>query len=169
MSNRAIPDKRILNVLGVVVCAGLMGFALYAEHVLKLDPCPLCVFQRIAVIGLGVVLAAAALHDAAGGARFLYAALAGVVALGGAGVAAWHVRLQNLPPDEVPACGPDLGYMLDNFPLSDVLTMVFTGSGDCAEVAWSFLGLSMPTWVLLFMLGLGSVAVWNNLRTPASA
>jgi disulfide bond formation protein DsbB len=99
----------------------------------------------------------------------VYAGLAGLVALYGAGVAGWHVRLQNLPADEVPACGPDLSYMLNNFPLSDVLTMVFTGSGDCAEVDWSFLGLSMPAWVLLFMVALGAAAVWNNLRTAAPA
>lgn len=169
MSDRTIPDKRLLNILGVAVCAGLMGFALYAEHVLGLAACPLCVFQRIAVILLGLVLAAAALHNTSGAGRIVYAGLAGLVALGGAGVAGWHVRLQNLPPDKVPACGPDLAYMMDNFPLADVFTMVFTGSGECAEVSWSFLGLSMPGWVLVFMLGLGTAAVWNNLRTTAAA
>lgn len=169
MSNRTIPDKRVLNILGFAVCVGLMGFALFAEHVLGLDACPLCVFQRIAVILLGIVFAVAAVHNAAGASRFAYAGLAGLVALGGAAVAGWHVRLQNLPADEVPACGPDLAYMLDTFPLTEVLTMVFTASGDCAEVDWTFLGVSMPGWVLLFMLGLGAVAVWNNLRTPATA
>lgn len=164
-----MPDKRILNLVGFAVCVGLMGFALYSEHVLGFEPCPLCVFQRIAVIALGVVFLAAAVHNASGGSRFVYAGLAGLVALCGAGVAGWHVRLQNLPADEVPACGPDLSYMLNNFPLTDVLTMVFTGSGDCAEIDWSLLGLSMPGWVLLFMVALGAAAVWNNLRTAAPA
>ena len=74
------------------------------------------------------------------------------------------VRLQNLPADEIPTCGPGLDYMLDNFPLGEALRMVFEGSGECAEVAWSFLGLSMPGWVFLWAVGLGAVGVWNNLR-----
>lgn len=167
MSERRIPGRRMLNILGVAACAGLMGFALFAEHVLGLPPCPLCILQRVAVILLGIVLAAAAVHNASGSGRFVYAVLAGIAALGGAGIAGWHVRLQSLPADEVPACGPDLSYMIDTFPLSEVLAMVFTGSGECAEVSWSFLGLSMPGWVFVLMLGLGAAAVWNNLRTPS--
>jgi disulfide bond formation protein DsbB len=159
-----IPSRRILNFAGFAICCGLMGFALFAQHVLLLDPCPLCVLQRVAVIGLGVLLLLAALHNPASRGRIVYAVLAGIVAMAGAGVAGWHARLQRLPPDEVPACGPGLDYMLDNFPLADTLKMVFSGSGECAEIAWQFLGLSMPGWVLVWMLGLGSAAVWNNFR-----
>lgn len=159
-----VPSRRILNFAGFAVCCGLMGFALFAQHVLLLDPCPLCVLQRVAVIALGFLFLVAALHNPSGGGRIVYAVLTGVVALAGAGVAGWHARLQRLPPDEVPACGPGLDYMLDNFPLTDTLKMVFSGSGECAEIAWQFLGLSMPGWVLVWMLGLGSAAVWNNLR-----
>lgn len=159
-----IPSRRILNSAGFAICCGLMGFALFAQHVLLLDPCPLCVLQRVAVISLGVLFLLAALHDPAGGGRIVYAVLLGIAALGGAGIAGWHARLQRLPADEVPACGPGLDYMLDNFPLADALKMVFSGSGECAEIVWQFLGLSMPAWVLVWMLGLGSAAVWNNLR-----
>jgi disulfide bond formation protein DsbB len=159
-----LPSRRVLNIAGFVVCCGLMGFALFAQHVLLLDPCPLCVLQRFAVISLGILFLIAALHNPAGGGRVVYAGLLALPALAGAGVAGWHARLQRLPPDEVPACGPGLDYMLENFPLADALEMVFSGSGECAEIAWQFLGLSMPAWVLLWMLGLGSAAVWNNLR-----
>jgi disulfide bond formation protein DsbB len=141
-----------------------MGFALYAQHVLLLDPCPLCVFQRVAVIGIGVVALLATLHNPSGWGRRVYAAFVALFALGGMGVAGWHVHLQNLPPSETPACGPGLDYMLENFPLGDALQMVFKGSGECAEVVWSFLGLSMPAWVLIAVTCLGVGGVWNNLR-----
>jgi disulfide bond formation protein DsbB len=145
----------------------MMGFALYAQHVLLLDPCPLCVLQRVAVIGLGIVFLIAALHDPSGWGRRVYAVLLGLFAADGATVAGWHVRLQNLPPSEVPSCGPGLDYMLENFPLGEAMRMVFQGSGECAEVAWSFLGLSMPAWVFIGVTGLGIAGIWNNLRKTA--
>lgn len=159
-----LPSRRILNLLGLAVCAGMMGFALYAQYGLKLEPCPLCVLQRVAVISLGLLFLLAALHNPAGWGARIYAALMAIVAAGGASVAAWHVRLQNLPPEEVPSCGPGLDYMLDNFPLGDALKMVFKGSGECAEVVWRLLGLSMPAWVLIALLVTGGCAAWNNLR-----
>lgn len=163
---QTIPSRRVLNFAGFAVCCCLMGFALFAQHVLLLDPCPLCVLQRVAVISLGIVFLMTALHNPARVGRSVYAVLFGLVSLCGAGVAGWHAWLQQLPPDKVPACGPGLDYMLENFPLADALKMVFSGSGECAEIAWQFLGLSMPAWVLLWMLGLGSAAIWNNLRKP---
>jgi len=132
--------------------------------VLLLDPCPLCILQRIAVILLGILFLLAALHNPGQLGGRIYSALLGLVAIAGTGVAAWHVRLQNLPADEVPSCGPGLEYMVDNFPLKDALGMIFKGSGECAEVAWRLLGLSMPTWVVIGLVGLGIAGVWNNLR-----
>lgn len=159
-----LPGRRALNLAAFACCAGLMGFALYAQHVLLLDPCPLCVLQRVAVIALGLVFLAAALHGATGWGRRVYAVLVLLVAGGGAAVAGWHWRLQTLPPSEVPACGPGLDYMLDNFPLSQALQMVFKGSGECADVVWRFMGLSMPAWVLVWLVALGAFGLWNNLR-----
>jgi disulfide bond formation protein DsbB len=159
-----IPNKRVLNLVGLVACIAMMGFALFAQYVLLLYPCPLCILQRIAVIGLGVVFLIAALHNTQNWAARVYAGLVALIAAAGAGVAGWHVHLQNLPPDEVPACGPGLNYMLDNFPLGDALKMVFKGSGECAEVAWRFLGLSMPTWVFVILLVTGVCGIWNNIR-----
>ena len=141
-----------------------MAYALFAEHVLGLAPCPLCVFQRVAIIALGIVFLAATVHNPAGFGRFVYAALAGLAGLGGIAVAGRHVWLQNLPEDKVPACGPDLGYMMDSFPFAEVLQMVFTGSGECASISWQFLGLSMPAWVLIWAVALGTLGVANNLR-----
>lgn len=160
-----LPNKRVLNLAGFLICAAMMAFAVYSQHVLLLDPCPLCIMQRIAVILLGIVFLAAAIHDPERFGISVYAVLSGVVAIVGASIAGWHVRLQNLPADEVPGCGPGLDYIMDNFPLQDALGLIFKGSGECAEVAWRLLGLSMPVWVLIGLLGLGAAGVWNLLRS----
>jgi disulfide bond formation protein DsbB len=141
-----------------------MAYALYAEYGLLLEPCPLCVFQRIAVIVLGIVFLLAAVTPAGRAFRVTHAVLIGLVAAIGAGIAGRHVWLQSLPPDEVPACGPGLDYIIDSFPLSEALRLVFTGSGECATADWHFLGLSMPAWVLISVAILGAFGIWNNLR-----
>jgi disulfide bond formation protein DsbB len=165
---KTIPSKRVLNFAAALMCAAMMGFALYAQHVLLLDPCPLCILQRIAVILLGILFLLAALQnpDKLGGR--IYSLLLGLTAIAGAGVAAWHVHLQHLPADEVPSCGPGLEYMVENFPLKDAFGMIFKGSGECAEVVWRLLGLSMPAWVVIGMIGLGIAGVWNNIRARDS-
>lgn len=159
-----LPNKRVLNLAGFLICVGMMGFALYSQHVLLLDPCPLCIMQRVAVILLGIVFLVATIHNPGGIGSKVYGAKIGVIAIIGASIAGWHVRLQNLPVDEVPGCGPGLDYIMDNFPLQDALSLIFKGSGECAEVAWRLLGLSMPVWVLIGMLGLGAAGVWNGVR-----
>ena len=159
-----IPGRQLLNFAGFLACAGMMAYALFVEHVLLLEPCPLCVFQRMATIALGIFFLAATLHNPAGWGRLVYAALLVIAAGSGIGVAGRHVWLQSLPPDQVPSCGPGFEYIIDAFPLADALKMIFTGSGECAEIDWQFLGLSMPAWVLICFVILGSFAVWNNLR-----
>lgn len=159
-----IPGRRQLNLAGFIACAGLMAYALYAEHVLLLAPCPLCVFQRMAVIALGIVFLIAALHNPSGSGRHVYTGLIAVAAGAGIGVAGRHVWLQNLPPDQVPSCGPGFDYIIDSFPLADALKLIFTGSGECASVDWQFLGLSMPTWVVISVTVIGVFGLWNNLR-----
>jgi disulfide bond formation protein DsbB len=159
-----IPGRRILNFAGFFSCAGMMAYALYAEHVLYLMPCPLCVFERLAVISLGVVFLVAALHNPSGKGRFAYTGLMVLATGAGVAVAGWHVWIQNLPADEVPSCGPGFEYIIDQFPLADALKMIFTGSGECASIDWIFLGLSMPAWVLIATGITGAFGVWNNLR-----
>jgi disulfide bond formation protein DsbB len=159
--------RRAANLAGVVVVAGLMGYALYAEHVLGLEPCPLCVLQRVAMIALGVVFLAAALHSARGVVARVYSVLGVLVAVAGAGVAAWQVRLIHLPPDKVPSCGPGFDYIYQTFPWRDALAMIFHGSGECAKVDWTFLGLSMPSWVLAWFVALAALIAAANWRRLA--
>jgi len=144
-----------------------MAYALYLQHVQGLEPCPLCIFQRVAVIAMGAIFLIAGLHAPAGATARAYGLLALLAAVGGATVAGRHAYLQQLPPDQVPACGPGLDYILEVFPLSEALTLVFQGSGECADVQWSFLGLSMPAWVLVWCIGLGVWAVLINWRRLA--
>lgn len=155
---------RQLNFAGFIACAGLIAFALYAEHVLLLMPCPLCVFQRMAVIALGFIFLVAALHDPSGWGRRVYATLILLAMGAGMTVAGRHIWLQSLPPDQVPACGAGYDYLMETLPFMDALRAIFTGSGECAEVDWQFLGLSMPYWVMISVGLLGTAGLWNALR-----
>lgn len=152
------------NLLGFVACACLLGYAYYAQYVMHLEPCPLCIFQRIGIFGLGVMFLIATLHEPAAFGRRVYAALLSLAALATIGVALRHLYIQSLPPDAVPACGASLEFMLKVFSLSEVLVKVLTGSGECAKVTWEFLGLAMPAWVLISAAVLGAWGLWVNLR-----
>lgn len=160
--------QRWLFAAGVVFCLALLGTALYFQHVMGLEPCPLCIIQRLFVIALGAVMLVAAIHNPAHLGRRLYGGLILVLAALGAGVAGRHVWLQSLPADQVPACGPGLEYLLETFPLTDALRLVFEGSGECAEVQWTFLGLSIPGWTLLVFIGLAVVGLLLLLSPKAS-
>ena len=154
--------RRWLNLAGVASVIGLMGYALYEEHVVGLAACPLCILQRIALIALGLVFAVAALHAPRGAGARVYGVLGALAALTGMVISGWHVRLQNLPPAEVPACGPGYDYIMDTFGWLDGLSMIFTASGECSEVNWQFLGLSMPAWVFVWFVALGALVVTAN-------
>lgn len=153
---------RQFNLAGFAICAGLLAYAYYLQFAGGLDPCPLCIFQRIGMIALGAVFLLAAIHHPKSSGRRIYGVVIAMVALTGASVAGRHVWLQHLPPDQVPACGPDLDYMLEVLPLAEVVKRVFTAAGECAEVAWTFLGLSMPAWVLVWFVVLGTVGLIGN-------
>lgn len=122
--------------------------------------------QRAFYYAVGGVFLVAALHDPARVGQVIYSLFGLLFALGGLGVAVRHVWLQHLPPDKVPACGPDLFFMLENFPLGRTLQKLFEGSGQCAEVKWRFLGLSIPEWSLLCFGALALYAIGLMLRAP---
>jgi disulfide bond formation protein DsbB len=155
---------RIWFLFVVLSCTSLMAYALYNQHVEYLDPCPLCILQRLAFIWMGVAALLAVLHNPARRGQQIYAWLVGLGAILGALIAGRHAWLQSLPPGEVPECGPGLNYMLENFPLSEVISTVLYGSGSCAEVKWQFFGLSMPMWTLLWYIGLGVISLWIVYR-----
>ncbi len=141
-------------------CASLLGFAFYNQYVDFLDPCPLCIFQRLAFFLMACFALLALIHNPARTGRRMYSWLVVAAAAFGASVAGRHIWLQSLPPGDVPECGPGLNYMLENFPLAEVLTSVLQGSGSCAEVKWTFFNMSMPMWTLIWYTGLGVAAIW---------
>ena len=157
-------SRRLFNLGGFAVCAALLGYALYSQYHGGLDPCPLCIFQRVGVLAVGVVFLLAGLHNPGRLGSRVYGVLLALAALAGASVSARHVWIQSLPADQVPECGPSLDYMLHAFPFGDTLKMVFTGSGECAQVTWRLFGLSMPAWVLLCFVALGGLGLWRNWR-----
>jgi protein dithiol:quinone oxidoreductase len=155
------------NLFGFLACACLLAYAYYAQYVMHLEPCPLCIFQRIGVFVLAVVFLVATLHDPAVFGRRVYALLLTLAALGTIAIALRHLYIQSLPPDAVPACGASLDFMLKVFSVSEVLVKVLTGSGECAKITWEFLGLAMPAWVLISAAVLGAWGLWVNLRRQA--
>lgn len=148
---------RVLSLVGAIGCAGAMGFALWLEHARGLEPCPMCVFQRIAMVATGFVFLIAAAHGPRGGGRIAYMLMAIVSAGAGAGIAARHVWLQSLPPDQVPACGPTLDFLVDALPIWEVLTTVLRGDGNCAIIDAQWLGYSLPAWTLA---GFVALVLW---------
>jgi disulfide bond formation protein DsbB len=155
------------NLLGFAVALGLLAYAYYAQVVLHLEPCPLCIFQRVGVFAIGLMFLIAAVHDPVGWGRRVYASLLALSALATIGVAIRHLYIQSLPEGSVPACGASLDFMLKVFSLGEVLVKVLTGSGECAKVTWTFLGLAMPAWVLIAALALGAYGIWINVRRQA--
>ena len=156
-------------LIAALSCVSLLAYALYKQHVDFLDPCPLCVLQRVAFMWIGGVALLGVLHNPARGGQKTYSLMITLGAVLGAAIAGRHVWMQHLPADQVPECGPGLNYMLENFPLKETFSSVFFGSGSCAEVYWSFLGLSMPTWALIWFLGLGTATLWFTFRREQKA
>lgn len=164
-----LPSPRVTNALIVALCVFAMLMVYYLDGILGLEPCPLCMTQRVFVIGAGLFALVAALHGPGPLGRRIYAVISGLFALVGGGVAARHVWLQHLPEDQVPACGPGLEYMLEHFPFSETLKLILMGDGNCAEVLWTFAGLSIPEQSLLLFSLLVAINTWQLLRRDAPA
>ena len=144
-----IPGSRLLFLLAFLGSVFMMGMALFFEHGMGLEPCPLCISQRIAVILLGLVSLAAVIHNPGRKGIKVYGFLTILAGIGGVVLASRQLWLQSLPPDQVPACLPSVDYLMEVLPFTEFLTIMFSGTGDCAEVKWEMFGVSMPGWTLL--------------------
>ena len=152
-------SKRWLYLAGALIVAILFCSALYLQYVLRQDPCPLCMVQRVIFIVIGMLFLIAALFNAGPIGSRIYSALIAIFALGGVAVASRHIWIQHLPKDQVPACGPGLDFMLKHFPMSEVWQELMHGSGECAAKGWTFLTLGIPEWSLVWFVLLGAFAV----------
>lgn len=151
-------SQRTVFTLGFVLCVALIATALYLQHAGGLEPCPLCILQRIAVMGIGLVLLAGAVHNPKAWSQRVYGVLTLIIAAAGLVVAGRHVWLQSTPRNAA-ECGIGLGDMIDMFPLSKTLELVFRGSGDCTETLWTFLGLSIPGWMIVVFSGFAILGI----------
>ncbi len=156
--------RRLGNFIGFAVSVLMLGFAYYLQYVQNMNPCALCIFERMTTAGLGFVFLLAWLHNPKRFGRWIYAALILVVAAVGVFVSARHVYIQSLPPNLVGSCGAPLKLLIQHLPPWQVIREVLHGSGECAHVN-TFLGVSLPLWVLglTAALGIGGIAV-NSRR-----
>ncbi|HCJ28965.1 MAG TPA: disulfide bond formation protein B [Pseudomonas sp.] len=159
-----LASPRSLFFLAFIGCALMMIAALYLEHVVGLAPCPLCIVQRIAVIGFGLVCLIAALHGPRKTGRRVYSVLALLFAVAGGATAIRQIWLQNMPADQLPSCLPSLEYMMNALPFQEIARLVLHGTAECAEVSWTLLGMSIPEWTLLAFIGMVLFGLWQLLR-----
>lgn len=160
-------NNRQLYLFGFLVCVGLLAFALFMQYGLGYDPCPLCIFQRIAFLFIGLICALAALHGPSHGASVnnVYGSLIGLSALCGIGLSVRHSWLQHFP-SETAECGPGLEYWLENLPVGETIQKVLTASGDCSVIVWKFLGLSIPEWtaIMYTCFFIFAIVLWRQRR-----
>ncbi|MEX2488768.1 MAG: disulfide bond formation protein B [Pseudomonadales bacterium] len=164
-----LPTSRTLFLLVFLGAVTFMGIALYMEHVMNLQPCPMCILQRAMMIAAGLVALVAVIHNPRITGIRVYGGLISLSAIIGATISIRHLWLQSLPADQVPACGPDLEYLLDVFPLTDVIMKILSGDGTCAEVLWSLFGISIPGWALIGFAGFLALGAALIFRPPAPA
>lgn len=161
-----LTPRRTFLALFVASIVG-MGFAFWLQYYLGLAPCPLCMTQRAFVVLVGTTGLIAALHNPGRTGQVVYGAVGLLFAVIGGAVAGRHIYLQNLPEDLVPACGPPLEYMLDTLPFLEVINTILMGDGNCADVVWTFMGLTIPEQALLFFVALGGACLWQMTRKDA--
>lgn len=154
MNLSGIYARRLMWLGSLCSVVGLMSYAIYAERVLYLDPCPLCITQRLFYVLIGVFAVGGLLLIRNRLLQRLLSLLMALSAIGGLVTAGRQVWLQHLPPEQVPECGPGLAYWLENEPWLQTLSLLFKGDGNCAEVDWTFMGLSMAEWSLAWFVGL---------------
>jgi len=161
---QSLSSRLVFLGLALMAIFSILFALLYLEDVLNLAACPLCMTQRVFVVLWGVFALIAVLHNPGGWGRRVYGVLCALAAIAGGAVAARHVWLQHLPPDQVPACGPSLEYMLETLPFSETLSIVLMGDGNCAETMWTFLGLSIPEQTLALFVVVTAICMWQTFR-----
>ena len=159
-----MPSPRTLNLLIFLAALSLIGVALFMQHAMDLEPCYLCIVQRAFVMLTGLVALLAFIHKPGRLGIRIYAAITALSAISGGAFSIRQLWLQSLPEDLVPACGPPADYLFDALPLIDVVPLLLRGDGNCAEVQWTLLGISIPGYTLMAFSGLALLGLWQLFR-----
>jgi len=159
-----MPSIRTLNLCLFLGATSMILVALYMQHQMDLNPCYLCIVQRVFVIMTGLIALLAFVHNPGSTGQKRYAAATSLSALAGGGFSIRQLWLQSLPEEKVPACGPPADYLFDALPISEALPMLLSGDGNCAEVQWTFLSLSIPAWTLVAFAAMALLGIYQLLR-----
>ncbi|MEO5559785.1 MAG: disulfide bond formation protein B [Dokdonella sp.] len=150
---------------GAIACFALLAYAIFEQFQMGIEPCPKCIFQRIAFIAMAIFFLTGALHGPGVLGRRIYGLLVAIAAAIGAVIAVRHLYVQLSPHDPLmEGCGPGLNYLLDSFPIAEAVKKAFMASGDCGEINWTLLGITMPGWSLIWFVLLGGGALWAGFR-----
>jgi disulfide bond formation protein DsbB len=161
-----LPGKRLTNLSIFLFCAAMMGIAYYMQYSMGLQPCHLCIMQRVFFTTAGLIALAAFVHNPGSKGVRIYGVSSVLLAVAGSGFALRQIWLQHLPKDQVPACGPSLSYMLEEFPLAETLKVMFSGDGNCAEIAWvdPVIGLGIPEWAIVGFTMIAVTGIYQAVR-----
>jgi len=162
----AFHTKRLINLYVFLFCCAMMGIAYYMQYSMHLEPCPLCIMQRVFFTAAGITALVGFIHNPGMRGIKVYGVLTAALAVAGSGFAMRQIWLQHLPKDQVPACGPSLSYMLQEFPLAETLKVMFSGDGNCAEIAWvdPVIGLGIPEWAIVGFAVIAAAGIYQALR-----
>lgn len=160
-----LPSYRIINLLQAFGSLALITIAVaYFENSLNLEPCYLCMIQRGIIIVIGLICVLAAVHNPRQFGQRVYASLSIAMVITGIYFSGKQLWLQSLPESQVPSCGIPVEQLFDNFSITEAVTMLLIGDGNCAEVQWQLMGLSMPGWVMVCFVGFGVIGAVQFLR-----
>ena len=159
-----MPNPRTLNLLIFLAALSLIGVALFMQHAMDLEPCYLCIVQRVFVVLTGSIALLAFIHNPGKLGTRIYAAITALSAISGGAFSIRQLWLQSLPEDLVPACRPPADYLFDALPLMDVVPLLLRGDGNCAEIQWTLLGISIPGYTLMAFSGLVLLGLWQLFR-----
>ena len=150
-----------LAISVLFLCGTLLSTGIFMEHAMSMEPCALCMMQRFWLFACAFLALAGIMHNPNWG---IYPLLTAACAIIGTSFSLRQLWLQNLPTDQAPACGPGFDYMTENFPVWDLIVAMTSGSGNCAEVSWSFIGLSIPAWLSVFFAAIIFVSILQIRR-----
>lgn len=170
MTTTGLPSVRTCFLAIFLICCALIATAFYMQEVMGLEPCYMCILQRVFVIATGALALLAALHNPGQLGYRVYSLLTAAMALTGSFFSGKQLWLQSLPEGHpyIPTCGASVDYLFEVESFVNALSKLLRGDGNCADVQWTFLGLSIPGWMLVCFIALAALALWQFARKPST-